>query len=60
MLWFFLILDIIFSAAALLGGYYMKFSAPEDKEMKMGVLTESAKRSHATWEYANKACGKGH
>lgn len=59
MLWFFLIVDIIMSAAALLGGYYMKFVAPKDKEMKMGVLTESAKKSQNTWEYANKTCGKG-
>lgn len=58
MLWFFLILDIIFSAAAIFGGYYMKFRAPEDTEMKMGVLTGSAKKSRDTWEYANKTCGK--
>lgn len=58
MLWFFLILDIIFSAAAVFGGYYMKFRAPEDTEMKMGVLTESAKKSRDTWEYANRTCGK--
>ena len=36
----------------------MKFCAPEDTEMKMGVLTESAKKSRDTWEYANKTCGK--
>ena len=59
MLWFFLILDIIFSAGALFGGYYMKFCAPKDDKMKMGLLTESAKKSRDTWEYANKACGKG-
>lgn len=59
MLWLFLILDIIFSVAALLGGYYMKYCAPKDNEMKLGVLTESAKRNKDTWEYANKTCGKG-
>lgn len=58
MLWFFLILDVIFSAAALFGGYYMKFHAPQDSEMKIGVLTESAKKSRDTWEFANKTCGK--
>ena len=58
MLWFFLILDVIFSAAALLGGYYMKFHAPQDAEMKMGMLTESAKKSKDTWEFANSTCGK--
>ena len=58
MLWFFLIFDIIASAAALLGGYYMKYHAPKDKDMKMGVLTSSAKKSRDTWEFANMTCGK--
>ena len=58
MLWFFLIIDIIMSASALFGGFYMKYRAPEDKDMKMGVLTESAKKSPETWEFANRTCGK--
>ena len=58
MLCFFLILDIIFSAAAIFGGYYMKFRAPEDTDKKIGFLTESAKKSSETWKFANMICGK--
>lgn len=52
-----LIVLIIISAGAILGGYYMRFKALKDKDMKMGVLTQRAKASSETWEYANRTCG---
>ena len=53
-----LIVDIIISFSLMLGGYYMKYHAPKDKEMKMGVLTKRARTSFETWKYANLAYGK--
>lgn len=53
-----LVLIIILSVAAMLAGYYMKYQAPKDEQMKMGFRTESAKASPEAWEYANRTCGK--
>ena len=36
----------------------MKYRAPEDTDMKIGFLTESAKKSSETWKFSNMICGK--
>lgn len=52
-----LILSIVMTFAILLGGYYMKYQAPKDEQMKMGFRTEPAKASPEAWAYANRTCG---
>lgn len=53
-----LIVLIIISAGAILGGYVMKCKAPMDKEMKYGIRTSSTQKNTAVWAYANRTCGK--
>ncbi len=53
-----LIIMIIISVAAIAGGYIMKYQAPKDEQMKMGLRTKHTKASHEVWEYANRTCGK--
>ncbi len=36
----------------------MKYQAPKDEQMKMGLRTERAKASQEAWAYANRTCGK--
>ncbi len=52
-----IIISTILSFAMLLAGYYMRFKAPKDKDMKMGVLILRAKASSEAWAYANRTCG---
>ena len=53
-----LIINIVVSFSLILGGYYMKYQAPKDKDMKMGVLIGRARLSPDIWKYANITCGK--
>lgn len=52
------IINIVISFTVLLGGFFMKKYSSNDKEMKYGFRTESAKSSFEAWNYANTACGK--
>ncbi len=52
-----IIISTILSFAMLLAGYYMRFKAPKDKDMKMGVLILRAKASSEAGAYANRTCG---
>ncbi len=53
-----IIISIILSFAILLAGYYMKYQAPKDEQMKMGLRTERAGASQEAWKYANRTCGR--
>ncbi len=53
-----LIVLIIMSSATIFGGYYMRFQAPKDKEMKYGLRTQRTQASMSAWEYANRTCGQ--
>ncbi|MBQ8181435.1 MAG: SdpI family protein [Ruminococcus sp.] len=53
-----IIVSIILSFAILFAGFYMKYQAPKDEQMKMGLRTERAKASQETWAYANRNCGR--
>ena len=52
------IINIVISFTVLLGGFFMKKYSSNDREMKYGFRTESAKSSFEAWNYANTACGK--
>ncbi len=53
-----IIISIILSFAILLAGYYMKYQAPKDEQMKMGLRTERSRASREAWKYANRTCGR--
>ena len=53
-----IIISIILSFAILLAGYYMKYQATKDEQMKMGLRTERARASREAWKYANRTCGR--
>lgn len=52
------IVNIICSFALLISGYYMRFHAPKDKEMKMGLRNGHSQSSMEAWKFANETCGK--
>ena len=54
----FLIIDIIMAAAAILGGYYMRYRAPKGETMKHGLRTSESLKSREAWKYANISCGR--
>ncbi len=53
-----IIVSLILSVSAILGGYYMKYQSPKDKQMNIGFKTERAQSSPEAWKYANATCGK--
>ena len=58
MLLLFLLIDLIMASAAILGGYYMRYRAPQDKNMKYGFRTSESLKSREAWKYANICCGR--
>lgn len=53
-----LIVYIIFCAAAVIGGYFLKNTAAKDEAMKLGLRISAAQKSMDTWEYANSTLGQ--
>lgn len=52
------ILDILFAAAALFGGWFLRFCVPEEPNEGIGFRTRAATANPAAWRYANRTCGK--
>lgn len=52
-----LIVYIIFCAGAIFSGYYLRFVASKDEEMKYGFRTSQTQKSADAWEYANRTLG---
>lgn len=54
----FIIVDIVMSAALLLGGCRMSKATPEDRENGIGFRTSLSTSSDEAWMFANELCGR--
>ncbi len=57
MLGLFLTIDTVMASIVFFCGYYMRFRAPEDENMKYGFRTSESLKSREAWKYANRICG---
>ena len=54
-----LILDFVFAAGILLGGYYLRFYTGDEPNEGVGIRTAEAMKSPEAWQYANRTSGRG-
>jgi hypothetical protein len=51
------IVDFIFIAAAMFGGWFLRHCVPEEPDGGIGIRTRHAAANPAAWRYANRTCG---
>lgn len=52
------ILDILFAATAIFGGWFLRYCVSDEPNEGVGFRTKAAMANPAAWRYANYTCGR--